>query len=124
MQNHQTAANAADHREVDGIQPDHSQWTLAGLLICPNRRTMAPGRRLHRIYLCACGCGAEVDADLAETTVWERVTRLRPWLVKRDTPHADRGATLRTVLARINFRPGPRLRLIWQPNARHAHPPA
>ncbi len=124
MQDHQTGAGAADPRQVGGTRPDHSQWNLAGLLTCPNRRRMVTGRRLYRIYLCDCGCGAEVDANLAETTIWERVTRLRPWLVKRDTPHADRGATLRAVLARINFLPGPRFRLIWQPNARRAHPPA
>ena len=103
---------------------DTRLWLLADVLVCPNGHRMIPARREHRQYRCPDPvCRRRVDAELAETVVWEQVTRLRPWLVPSTTPAGDRAAMLRSVLARVRVTPGrPSFRLTWQLHARSAIP--
>lgn len=79
-------------------------YTLDSLMIDPDGHPMRPDQRTYRIYRCE-SCGTQVDAELAEATVWERVKRLRPTLIDPAAPALARHAELRKVLTAISYRP-------------------
>lgn len=119
---------ARRHDEKEGArgmrQEEHADlYLLAALLVCPDDHRMIPGWRAHRQYRCGI-CRRAVDAELAETVVWERVTVLRPWFVASTTPATDRAACLRAVLARVRLGPiQASFQLTWRSHARSATPP-
>ncbi|MBB5866712.1 hypothetical protein F4553_000091 [Allocatelliglobosispora scoriae] len=77
-------------------------YSLAGLLRCPGDDPMLPVVRVYRRYQCPT-CAVEVDAEFAESTVWEQVRRLRPVLVPEDVPQEQRGDVMRGVARAVVF---------------------
>jgi hypothetical protein len=98
--------------------PELASFTLLHLIRCARcRAPMAPAVRAgKRLYRCIGSCRASIDAQAAETLLWDRAAARYPGRIDRALPVARRRDALLSVLREVYVR-GPSyllsLRATW-----------